>query len=316
MPRIRTVRGDIAPEELGICPCHEHLYVERNSGWGFSPGHRQECMELALPDLEELRRFGCNSFLDAVPIGVGRDVELMKIIAEKTSFNIIASTGFYLDAEVPVEFREKSVAELAAFMRQEIEEGVDDTGIRTGAIKVASDSPVTPLERRIMEAASIVQQDFGVLINTHALCGAQEQLDILLKAGASAQKILFGHADGELSLDFHQSLLDKGASLCFTEFGLEGLKPNPNLAPRPSLKQTAKLVYELVKRGYADRLNLAVDYNYLLNKGKVERCTYGFPGRDYSFLYRKLLPTLKESGVTDEDFRCMMVEVPKRLLAF
>jgi len=46
MPIIRTVRGDIDPEGLGICPCHEHLYVERNSGWGFSPGHWQECMEL------------------------------------------------------------------------------------------------------------------------------------------------------------------------------------------------------------------------------------------------------------------------------
>jgi len=310
MAIVRTVKGDIAPEALGLCPCHEHLYVERNSGWGFSPGHRQECMELALPDLEGLKKFGCHSFLDAIPVGTGRDIELTKLIAEKADFNIIASTGFYLDGEVPVEFREKSAAQIAAFMCQEIEKGVGDTGIRAGAIKVAGGSSVTLLEQRIMEAAAIAQQEIGVLINTHSLCGAKGHLDILVKAGASPEKILLGHVDEELSLDFHLALIDQGASLCFTEFGLEGLDSHC------SLEESARLVYELVKRGYTDRLNLAVDYHFLLNKGKMERGFYGFPGRDYSFLYRKFLPKLKEAGVCDEDFQCMMVETPKRLLAF
>ena len=136
----------------------------------------------------------------------------------------ICGTGFYLDAEVPAEFKEKSKAEIANFMLQEIEDGVGNTGIRAGAIKVAADLPPTSLEQRIMQAAAIVQQETGVLINTHSSCGAKEHLDLLIKFGASAEKVLLGHVDRKLSLDFHVALLDRGASLCFTEFGLEGLK--------------------------------------------------------------------------------------------
>jgi len=53
-----------------------------------------------------------------------------------------------------------------------------------------------------------------------------EQLDILTGEGVPSHAIVVGHSCGSSNLDYHLTLLDRGAYLGFDRFGLELLHPD------------------------------------------------------------------------------------------
>ena len=147
---VRTVLGDIRPEELGNTSCHDHLVVRRVNGTNLP-------QKLVLDEYEktqeELRAFvsqGGRTVVDAQPFGAGRDVEALRRLCKRTGVHIIASTGFHTRFFYPREFwaYDASVEEIAALFISEIEEGAyrfdpadpfaSRSGIRAGIIKVAN----------------------------------------------------------------------------------------------------------------------------------------------------------------------------------
>src|SRR5205823_1629787 len=59
-PIIRTVRGDIAPDELGPCDAHEHLFLVTP----LQPGDELDDVEKALEEAQALRDAGASAFVD------------------------------------------------------------------------------------------------------------------------------------------------------------------------------------------------------------------------------------------------------------
>ena len=67
---MRTVLGDVAPEELGRCDAHEHLLL-------VSPllrGHELDDRQAATDDTRALRAAGADAVAEWTPIGLGRDL--------------------------------------------------------------------------------------------------------------------------------------------------------------------------------------------------------------------------------------------------
>ena len=100
---MKTVLGNISAKEINAALCHEHIccyseYLNMMSGRDYLNLSRLE--EKAVAELGELKlKYGLNLFVDCTPINIGRNIELLKRVSEKSGVHIVCSTGFYYNDE-------------------------------------------------------------------------------------------------------------------------------------------------------------------------------------------------------------------------
>src|SRR5947208_11070860 len=213
LKQIQTVTGPIEPSELGTTLMHEHLMIGWPGWEAEAPADRaarREYTKRCVDRMLELRDLGLATFLDPCPIDLGRDVELMAEVAQATRVRIVCATGLYKeDQGAPAYFKFRGqfgdgVKEMTDVFIRELTEGVGETGIRAGVIKVATSAhKITPYEEMVLRAAARAHRETGVPITTHTDEGTMgvEQLDILTGEGVAPQAIIVGHSDG--SSDLH-----------------------------------------------------------------------------------------------------------------
>jgi hypothetical protein len=139
---VQTVSGRVPAAELGRTLIHEHVLIGF-PGWqmdALAPRFdRGEAMARAVDQLQELRDLGVGTFVDPCPMDLGRDVEFLAELSQRSGLRIVCTTGAYFEAEgITHTFRHLPVEDIAAIYIKEITEGVGDTGIRAGAVKIAT----------------------------------------------------------------------------------------------------------------------------------------------------------------------------------
>ena len=102
MTEIQTVTGTITPDRLGRTLMHEHLlvgYPGSDVDWVHPGPSRRERVQRCVDRIEEMKGLGFTALLDPCPSDLGRDVELMAEVAQRTHFQLICATGLYKEAE-------------------------------------------------------------------------------------------------------------------------------------------------------------------------------------------------------------------------
>lgn len=303
MAVVRTVRGDIRPEDLGITYLHEHLI-----GGPLS--------ETADPDLvldneaaaaREMLLFvgaGGRSLVEMTTRDYNRNPRALRRIAEATETHIIAATGFIKGSFCDPFVEGKSIETLTEAMIRDVVKGIDDTGIRAGVIKAGSSkNQITSNEEKVFRAAARAHHATGAPISTHTEAGtmALEQIALLRAEGVEPQHILIGHMDRLLDWDYHQAVAKTGVTLGYDQFSKEKYYPD---------SVRIDFIVRMVKAGYRDQLALSGDLarkTYLTSYG-------GGPG--FTFILWRIIPWLVESGLTKADIDAIFVQTPARLLAF
>jgi len=319
MAEVNTVLGPISADELGVTLIHEHL-VFSYLGWecdALAPPYDREAAAKACVDaLTEARGYGLKTLVDATASDMGRDVELQKIVSERLGINIICATGFYtekLGKAGYFKFRSQVydiVAELCETLVKEITQGVGNTGVKAGVIKVGTGhARISSYEEKILKAAARAQKETGVPIITHTEAGTMgpEQADLLISEGADPKRIVIGHMCGNADLNYHVSVLEKGVNIAFDRLGIDIFFPD---------KLRKACLIALVGMGYTDRIMLSQDcFAYQLGR------PFEFPDAvkpllanwSYVHVFNNIIPALKEAGVSEDKINTMMVENPRRL---
>ena len=318
MQTVQTVTGPRAPAELGVTLMHEHLLV----GW---PGweaeasldrtarrdHARRCRERML----ELRELGVRALVDPCPIDLGRDVELMVEVAEATGVHIVCATGLYkedMGAPPYFKFRQQfgdAAKEMTDVFVRELVEGVGNTRVRAGIIKVATGAnKITPYEETVLRAAARAHLATGAPITTHTDEGTMgpEQLDILLGEGVAPDAVVVGHSCGSSHLGYHLKMLDRGAYLGFDRFGLELLHPD---------RERLGSLIGLVGLGFERQIVLSHDTVWCWRGRAPVLPPDMMPDWQPTHLFRKVLPRLRDAGVAEEKIRTMLVDNPQRYFA-
>src|SRR6266446_1962636 len=104
---VNTVRGPIAPEELGVTLMHEHIFVlstEIMQNYPESWGDEKKRVTEAVARLDELSSHGIKSVVDLTVVGLGRYIPRIQKVAEQTMVNIIVATGIYTYNDIPFYF--------------------------------------------------------------------------------------------------------------------------------------------------------------------------------------------------------------------
>ena len=107
---IQTVKGPVAVESLGLILPHEHLFTDLRGPAtpDYAQGDPEDVVRVIMPNLEAAKAAGATALVECSTVGVGRNVRILKRLADATPVHIIAPTGVYRDTFVPATLRDLS----------------------------------------------------------------------------------------------------------------------------------------------------------------------------------------------------------------
>jgi phosphotriesterase-related protein len=318
---VNTVTGQISSDDLGMTLMHEHFAFGFPGFQGdtLAPYDPKAIVETGIEVAEKVKAHGVKTIVDATPNECGRDVEVLREISERAEIQIICSTGYYFEGEgAPAYFAFRQALgtapeEVEELIMTEITDGIGDTGIKAGVVKLASSlNAITDYEKMFFTAGAKAQRETGVPIITHTQEGtmAPEQAEFLLSEGADPKRIMIGHMDGNTDQAYHTATLDQGVNIAFDRYGIQGLVGMPMDQMR-----TACLL-GLLGTGYGDQIMLSHDtVNVWLGRPLIlpEEAEELLANWHITHLFDNVLPILKKAGITDEQINTIFFENPKRL---
>lgn len=316
---IQTTTGPVSPDELGRTLIHEHVLIGF-PGWNLDAKaprfERDEVMARALDQMQELLDLGVRTFVDPCPMDLGRDVEFLAELSQRSGMRIICTTGAYFEAEgITHTFRHLPLEEIAEIYIQEIAEGIGDTGIRAGAVKIATGARiVSDYDRKLVRAGARAALETGVPIISHtqeASCG-HDQIDLVTGEGVPAGRLVVGHSDCTEDHWYQRSLAERGAFVGFDRFGISLFVPD---------EVRIRNVLRLAQAGHTHRILLSHD-SILCWLGRPvpyasrhEDLLQMLPDWRPSAIFRKVIPELLAGGLEADDVETILVDNPRRLFA-
>jgi 5-phospho-D-xylono-1,4-lactonase len=316
MSFLRTVTGDIASADAGVCYAHEHLIIDPSFTTFCNPDFLLDSVQQAISDIADFRGAGGRTLVDSMPCGGGRNPVKLAAIARATDTFIVCPTGLHLARYYPPghwgEFL--SADQLAELFIADIEIGIDSrdyngpsiarTPHKAGVIKVAtSGEHATDQELRILEAAVMAQKATGspMLTHTEQGAGALDQVRILEKLGASLDKVVISHTDRQPDPAYHREILSSGVLLEYdSAFRWSAGERNPTL----------ELVVAMFASGFGHQIVLGMD----AARRKYWKAYGGQPGMAY--LLREFAPRLRTAGLDEAAIRLIFVDNPANCYSF
>jgi phosphotriesterase-related protein len=354
--KIQTVLGLIEPEALGVTLMHEHLFIEftlpldepqrwqlagrqlpRTAAelaiWNtpvtmdrlqFLHAHVWENRDLlsvqdvatTLAEVTAFKEAGGGAIVDVTSIGLGRDPAKLVEVARRSGIPIVMGAGWYRSAWHPAGHADRDVASLTDEIVRDVTVGVGDSGVRAGiigevsAIEVVTD-PHDSAEVKGVRAAARASRLTGAAITLHQWVrdgvALARTLDIIEQEGGDLTRVVVGHIDAVSAANIPQlvAIAKRGVTLEFDLFGTPYTLSDPRLDARPM----ADAIVALVKAGYAERLLMSHDVCT-----KIQQKAYG--GKGFGYLLTQVVPYLQQRGVSAAQVRTIMVENPRRVLAF
>jgi len=293
---IRTLLKDVAPAALGngAALMHEHVTAGGN-------------VDVLVDEVRASAREGVSCLVDAAT-GKRRPGALddLKTIASRSGVHIVAAGG-YFKAPYPPEVVQKSEEAIADELSR------DAIAERWGAFgEIGTSLEMQPDERKMLRAVSLAHRRTGIPIFTHIehvgcrQC-ALEQLDLLESQGVQPQDLCIGHMSDILDdpgAETHKAIAKRGVFVGFDTVGHQMLQ-----GPKATDAMKVRMIVAMLDAGYEDYVLLASDFAH-------EQCLKSTWGAGYSTVVTVFVPKLRYAGVKENTIRKILVDNPRRFLAF
>jgi phosphotriesterase-related protein len=315
MPHVETTGGSIDVEDLGLTLIHEHFRTT-DEATRFQFPHlydEQAEWEAAMADANAVKGHGVRTVVEPSAMFLARDAAFSGRVADESGLNVVLATGIYTYDHLPQPFLNRDEHALAAIFVHEIENGIQETAVKPAFIKCAADEPgVTPNIEKVHRAAARASQQTGKPIMAHSRPASRtglEQMRIFGEEGVDPAQVQVAHTGDTDDLDYIEQLLETGCWIGMDRYGLDIFLPTG---------QRNETVLTLLERGYADRMFLSQDYCSTIDWFAPEVQAYlkanEVPDWSMTFLFERVIPELKERGMTEVQLDQMMVQNPKRWL--
>jgi phosphotriesterase-related protein len=327
---IRTVLKDYAPEDLagGATLFHEHLnfasdFMTRwagaaaatraanglpaaGAGRGTAPAPPaaapsgpffMQDLELMSAEIGTAKQEGISCLVDGGHPDMGRDFKVLRELSSKSGMPIVAGAGFYTQPFYPKEIAAMSEEQIVQALVKQCDS--DPVGVFG---EIGSWDDMTADERKVFRAIGKAHLATNLPIFTHTGIpgkAALEQLDLLEDSGVRPDRIVIGHLGNlvDANVQVHKAICRRGA---FVGFDRQG---------GPGDAQQVPMVMALIEAGFADHLMFSADIS---SAAQMKRNG----GQGYAKTLTVFVPKLKAAGASDEVLRAIMVDNPRRFLAF
>jgi len=306
--KVITVLGEIPASEMGITLTHEHVLVDFAMIDSLSANryNKDSVIMKVLPYFEELKPFKVATFVDCTPEFMGKDPQLLAELSRKTGINILTNTGWYAadnERHVPHEIKDMSPEEIAAVWIGEAKNGIGNTGIKPGFIKIGiNDFQLTETDKKLVAAACLTHLETGLTIMSHTglASAALSQLQILKQYGVDPSAFIWAHANVETTKENTLAISQMG---CWVAF--DGIHDN----------MVAIHWYENLLRFMKSTRQL----NHVLLSHDAGWYQPGKPNggeiRPYTALFNTLIPYIMHEGFTKEEVDQIIVKNPAEAFA-
>ncbi|HZR56792.1 MAG TPA: hypothetical protein VFA74_07955 [Terriglobales bacterium] len=306
---VETVLGPLDVSKLGFTLSHEHIC--------FFPHDLFSDKTLAaakmVDKLKEAKAAGVDTIIDLSPSDAGRDVRCLEEVSRRSGVHLVACTGFRF---APESYNVQTVEQIAELFVREIEQGIEDTGIKAGVIKAAAASAaITAAEEKGFKAAARASKATGVPIETHSDArrrGGEMQADIFEAEGVSPTRVSLGHSDDTDDVNYLIGLAKRGYTLGIDHVfygAIQSAKGQPEYFKEKlqvPWQKRAGYVKQLISAGFGDRIFLSNDWE--LDRGKINP-------DGLLFNTHRTIPYLMQIGVSQRDIHAVTVDNPKRFFA-
>jgi len=244
-------------------------------------------VDLMTAEVAKVKSEGIACIVDAGHPDMGRDIDFIRQVSMKSGVPIVAGGGFYSQPFYPKEISTMSEEQIVKAL---IKQADDDV---LGAFgEIGSWDEITADERKVFRAVGKAHVATNIPIFTHTGIpgkSALEQLDILEDAGVKPDRVVIGHLGNlvDANVYVHKAVCRRGAFVGFDRQGGNGDA------------QQVPLVMALIEAGFADHLMFSAD----ASSGYAKTMTV-------------FVPKLKAAGATDQVLHRIMVDNPRRFLAF
>ena len=319
---IRTILKDMKPEELagGATLFHEHMsftgdfwsrlmvnmraqLAARNPTGTVPPApppqtgtYFMEDLDLMVEEMRWAAQNGVACIVDGGHEDMGRSLPFLKQLSMRSGMPIVAGGGYYTHPFYPPEIATMSEDQIA----QELIRKANTQPL--GAYgEIGSSDEIMPDERKVFRAVSKAHLKTNLPIFTHTAFGkaASEQLDIFEEMHVDPKHVVIGHLGGILDpkAEIHKAIAKRGAYVGFDRLG------------GGTDARQVPIVQAMLDAGYADKVMLASDFSSarLLKHN-------GGPG--YAVTLTVFLPMLRKAGVDEKTIHGIVVDNPRRFLAF
>lgn len=291
MKTLYTTLGPRTADQLGMILPHEHVFVDLRTPDqpGYAEADAAEVVRLMAPEIQRIQALGVTALVECSTGGVGRRADLDRAVSEATGLPIVVPTGNYREPWIPEWIRTASEAELERWMRRELDDQIEETGVRAAWIKLsAGDDGMTPLEARILRAAARAAAATGAVIGSHTIRGrvVMDQLDIIESEGCRADRFISIHTQEERDFGLNLAVAERGAWIEYDHVG------------RAEDNAVGDLVLRVIEAGRAGQLLLSHDRGWF----DPAQPGGGTP-QPYTHLSTHFLPHLRQRGVDEETLR-------------
>jgi phosphotriesterase-related protein len=249
---------------------------------------------------------------------------VLRQIATRTDLHVVVCGGYHSQRTYPADMPSRSEEQL-------VDEFVRDAAAQRwgGLGEIGSSPKMTPDERKVFRAIGKASVQTNLKIFTHTpyhggkcedgpgggTCAVQ-QLDIFESVGVDPKNVCIGHVGdirNEPNADTHKAMAKRGAWIGFDSSTLEGERWGYDT-------ERVTMIKSLVDAGYVDQLLLSSDYNGdeklfgIPPDGKPRSVNGRLPG--YGRTLTVFVPMLRKAGINDETLNRILVDNPRRFLAF
>ncbi len=313
---IMTVEGPIPASRMGNCLVHEHILVDfiGADSTGFHRWDREDVVNRVLPFLDELHEWNVKTMVECTPAYLGRDPWVLRTLSKKSGIHILTNTGYYgamEDTYLPGHFYELSAMELSALWIDEYRNGIGNSGVRPGFIKiaVAPGDTLSAEHEKIVAAAAMTHNKTGLAIASHTGPDkpAFTQIQILRTYGIDPSHFIWVHAQRG-SLEGNIKAAQMGAWVSLDNVNRDQF-PDPE--QKFSVSWYAERITALKQAGHLDRVLISHDAGWY-SPGEES----GGDFRGYSDIFTALIPELKERDFTQQNIEQLLVTNPEQAFGF
>lgn len=306
IPKIVTVEGEIEPDALGITLIHEHVLVDfiGADSTGFHRWDKNQVVSFLIPYIEDAKKRGVSTMVECTPSFLGKDPELLKMLSKKTGMQFLTNVGFYGAVSgkyLPQFAKEATAEELADMWVKEAFEGIGDTGIKPGFIKISVNEGdvLSEMDQKLVTAAALTHLKTGLLIVSHTGTWktARAQVQLLKSMKVDPQNFVWVHAQNEQDFENYRLAVKEGVwvSLDGIVWDVKG--------------HLERLEFFRNQLGL-DRVLISHDAGWY-SPGKSDQGDF----KGFTSLFDELLPLLEEKGFLKEDVDVLLIENPKKAFA-
>lgn len=280
---INTVLGKINECDVKSTLTHEHICCYCEFLYQMSLDKyidKTEVEKAAVNHLKYLKeKYGLNLFLDCTPANIGRDVELLKRVSEKSGVHIVCSTGLYYTYN-PI---------ISSMNAETIAEHYvnDAKSINAGIIKAAvEEEKISDFNKKLLISSALAQSELGLPIVLHTNANNKnglKALEILFNNGVNPQKTTVGHLSDTDDIEYVLEILSLG---CYV--ALDRLHNNTSV---DYISKKIKIIQSLCDAGYGDKILLSHDDMFFTGFSAEHKVQ---PIPRFEYVYKNILPRLDE----------------------